>query len=78
MKCKLTKMWHHSPEECQCVDQLHLNLNNKYCICFYNKPDNVNNYCGDTWKIVNQEAAKKLLIGNSHVFQQLKEWFEYV
>lgn len=71
MKCKLTEMWHHSPEECRCENQLHLNLKGMYCICFFNEGTD---YCGDTWKIVNQRVAATLMIMD----EVLEEWFEYV
>lgn len=69
MKCKLTEMWHSSPEECRCVKKLHLRTS-KYCICFSGI------HCRDTWQIVNQERAARLwdLINN----KQLEEFFEYV
>ncbi len=74
MKCKLTEAWHRSPKECKCVDQLHLNLNNKYCICFFSEPNGENDYCGDTWKIVDQRVAATLM----RTDEVLEEFFEYV
>lgn len=71
MKCKLAELWHTSPETCDCVNNLH-KYKDKWCICLSHR------YCDDAWKIVDQEKAKKLLIGKSYVFQQLEEWFEYV
>ena len=76
MKCELTEMWHRSGG-CRCKGQLHLNLNNKYCICFYDEPDKDNNYCGDTWKIVDQVEANKIWWKRD--FKNfLEEFFEYV
>lgn len=74
MKCELTELWHRSPEECKCVNQLHLNLNNKYCICFFSKGGE---YCKDTWKIVNQVVANKIW-WKRDFNNFLEEFFEYV